>query len=59
MKEQPEYEAPQVRDLEELGIRGQFPLGTNTCTFGTGNNNTCLSGSNAGNTACSDGNLGL
>jgi hypothetical protein len=26
------YEAPLVRDLEELGLKGQFPLGADTCT---------------------------
>ncbi len=58
MKEHRDYEAPQVRDLDELGISGQFPLGVNTCTAGTGNNNQpCFSGSNAGNQGCIDGNL--
>jgi hypothetical protein len=57
MREHRDYEAPQVRDLDELGISGQFPLATNTCTVGTGDNNGCISGSNTGNTTCTYGNL--
>jgi hypothetical protein len=57
MREHRDYEAPQVRDLDELGISGQFPLATNTCTVGTGTDNTCISGTNSGNIGCSDGNL--
>jgi hypothetical protein len=46
MKESVEYEAPQIRDLEELGLAGQFPLGVDdTCSAGTGNaKHSCTSG---------------
>ena len=58
MNESRDYEAPQVRDLDELGISGQFPLGVNSCTVGTGNNNTCFNGSNSGNVVCQPGDTG-
>jgi hypothetical protein len=52
MKQEESYEAPVVRDLEELGLEGQFPLGVNTCSAGTdagcpvGNDdNYCTAGS--------------
>jgi hypothetical protein len=35
-REKKKYEAPQIRDLEDLGIRGEFPLGVDTCSYGTG-----------------------
>jgi hypothetical protein len=34
VKDEDAYEAPRVRDLEELGLRGQFPLGDDNCTSG-------------------------
>jgi hypothetical protein len=44
-----DYEAPRIRDLEELGLSGQFPLGVNTCTpSGSGDQNTCPDGSGTG-----------
>jgi hypothetical protein len=38
MKKSKEYEAPKIRDLEELGLQGQFPLANDTCSLGTGVN---------------------
>jgi hypothetical protein len=41
------YEAPLVRDLDELGLKGQFPLSVDTCTpVGQDDafDDTCLSG---------------
>jgi hypothetical protein len=41
------YEAPLIRDLEELGLKGQFPLSVDTCTpvgLDDGADDTCLSG---------------
>jgi hypothetical protein len=55
MKQEDSYEAPVVRDLEELGLKGQFPLGVDTCTVGT---ETCSAG--AGNTCgAGTGNLNM
>ena len=47
MKENREYEAPRIRDLEELGIRGESPLGVqDNCSNGSHNvGHVCASGS--------------
>jgi hypothetical protein len=58
MKDSQGYEAPQVRDLEELGLGGRFPLGDNTCTptGSAGNNNCQPNGSGLGtNNPCPNG----
>jgi hypothetical protein len=48
MKELREYEAPRVRDLEELGVWGEFPLATDLCTVGTGElGHVCAPGTGA------------
>jgi hypothetical protein len=52
------YEAPQIRDLEELGLKGtRFSLGVNTCSpNGASGTNTCQpSGSGPGTNTCPNG----
>jgi hypothetical protein len=49
MKEKKEYEAPQIRDLEELGIQGQMPLGDESCSVGHGGQaHSCVDGAGGG-----------
>jgi hypothetical protein len=55
MKRKRQYEAPEIRDLEELGLEGQFPLGENTCSVGDVGTNTCYNGTNTGTNTCSTG----
>ena len=56
MKEDRQYEAPQVRDLEELGLEGLLPLGVNTCSVGSNGTNTCQpNGTGPGVNSCGAG----
>jgi hypothetical protein len=58
MKKSREYEAPKIRDLEELGLKGQFPLADDQCSLGTGTNThlPCYSGTD--DHACGGGTIG-
>jgi hypothetical protein len=58
MEEKNRYEAPRIRDLEELGVEGQFPLGGETCSEGTGglaHGCTSGTGTTGANAYCTSG----
>jgi hypothetical protein len=39
------YEPPQVKDLRDLSLYGQWPLATHGCEVGSGNtDHTCVAG---------------
>jgi hypothetical protein len=50
------YEPPQVKDLSELSLYGQWPLATHTCVLGSGTyqDHTCSVGSDPATCATGD-----
>lgn len=50
------YEPPQVKDLSELSLYGQWPLATHTCSEGSGTfqDHTCSNGTDPATCATGD-----